>query len=111
MSAEGIIGDARSLIGSPQVQTPKAVAPAPVNTPEQAAAPTTAAKEAAQASSTANTDMMVVLQNMLQVMQANLVAETKQADNSDAMLRALRPGAVFADSQQLANQLLKRGNA
>jgi len=106
LSASTLIGDAQAIMGQPQVQIPKAVVPATVNTIEP---PPVAAKEVPAVGTPTNTDMMIVLTSMLQVMRDNLAVETRNADATDAMLLAMRPAVRFADSEQFTNQLLRRG--
>jgi hypothetical protein len=110
LSAAGIIGDARAVLASPQVQLPTQVAPAPVNTPVPQTSP--AGEQSTASPTSSNNDMLSVLTNMLGVLQETLVAEKRQADNSDAMVQRLaRTGAVFDSSEAVADRLLNRGHA
>jgi hypothetical protein len=112
-TAMGIMADARAITGAqPQVQMPVAVTPpAAVNTPDAATTAAAAARDAATTAGSSSTDMMVVLNAMLLVMRDNLAAETKQAANSDALLRAVRPGAAFTDSEEMTTRILQQGIA
>jgi hypothetical protein len=105
LTAAGAIQDAKALIASPQVQVPKSVAPATVNTDEQQAQTTAAAKST---SAPDNSEMLNVLNAMLQVLRDTLVSESHQAENSDAMLRLLRPQTTFSSAQGMSDKLLKR---
>lgn len=105
VSASQIIQDAKTVIASPQVQVPKTVTPATVNTDEQQAQATAAAKST---SAPDNSEMLNVLNAMLQVLRDTLVSESHQAENSDAMLRLLRPQTTFSSAQGMSDKLLKR---
>lgn len=105
VSASQIIQDAKTVIASPQVQVPKTVTPATVNTDEQQAQTTAAAKST---SAPDNSEMLNVLNAMLQVLRDTLVSESHQAENSDAMLRLLRPQTTFSSAQGMSDKLLKR---
>lgn len=105
LTRQGIIQDAQALIGSPQVQIPKGVTPATVNT-DEAKAPV-----ASERTATAdNTELLTVLNSILQVMRENLSAEQRQADGMESLLRS-RPSVSFPSSEQVADKLLKRGLA
>jgi len=105
VSASQIIQDAKTVIAQPQVQVPKTVTPATVNTGEQQAQATAAAKST---SAPDNSEMLNVLNAMLQVLRDTLVSESHQAENSDAMLRLLRPQTTFSSAQGMSDKLLKR---
>lgn len=113
VSAAQVIQDAKTLAGpqtsvvaaQPQVQVPKTVTPATVNTDEQQAQTTAAAKST---SAPDNSEMLNVLNAMLQVLRDTLVSESHQAENSDAMLRLLRPQTTFSSAQGMSDKLLKR---
>lgn len=100
------IADAKALLGSPQVQTPKAVTPATVNTPETEtpSKPAAAAAEPAQ-----STEMMSVLNMILQVLKDSLTEEQKQALLAEQLLARSRPSASFTPAEVTANRLLNQG--
>lgn len=112
VSAAQAIQDAKTLAGpqtsvvaaQPQVQVPKTITPVAVNNAEQPA------QQSAQQNSLAaeTPEMLNILNAMLQVLRDSLVAETKQAENSEAMARFLRPQTSFASSQSVSDMLLKR---
>ena len=95
------VQDARTILGSPQVQVPMPVTPAAVNTTETAAAPGTAA-----VAGTSPTDVLTVLNAILQVMNNSLVAEQKQATLTEQLLRSNR--TTFNSDESRAYQLLKQ---
>lgn len=102
------INDAQAILGSPQVQNRNAIAPATVNTPETPPAAKTDAKTAAAAQVTGGSDMMGVLNAILQVLRDSLTEEQKQALLAEQLLSRSRPGATFIPSEVIANRLIKQ---
>lgn len=103
LSRQGIIQDATALIASPQVQVPKQMAPATVNTDD---ARKDNQQRAAQVQD--NSDIVNLLKSILQALTDNVAIEKQQVANLDALLRISRPGVSFESSEAVANRIIRR---
>lgn len=102
-TAASLIGDAATF-AMPQVQVPPSIAPpAAVNTVTPAPSSLISAPISAN-----GTEMMTVLTAMLQVLRDGVAIDTRHADSTEALLKAVRPSAVFADGEQTVQRLIRR---
>ncbi len=109
MSANGVsaaqaIQDAKSFNASPMVEVPKTVSPTNVNNEQQPgqSSPYTSPMVAP------DPEMLTVLNAILQTLKDSLTAESKQVENSEALIGLLKPRRAFESSEQTASRYLKR---
>jgi hypothetical protein len=108
LSRQGLVNDAKTILGSPQVQTPVAVKPAAVNTPDETAKPSAAKVASEQAvAALGGPEVMVALNAILAVMRENLVQEQRQAEATELLVKGNRPMASFVPAEIMADRVLK----
>jgi hypothetical protein len=110
LTRAGVINDAKAILGSPQVQTPVAVKPATVNTPDETAKPSAAKTASDQAiAALGGPEMLVALNSILAVMRENLVQEQRQAEATELLVKGNRPMAYFTPAEIVADRVLNQG--
>lgn len=104
IDAGKLIAESKALIGTPQVEQPRTVAPqpAPVNTEERTGTQAAPNQTTAAANSP---EVVAVLQNILQVLNQSLTLEQAQVMALGQMAGA-RPRAEFVPAEVIAQQLL-----
>lgn len=101
VSQSQAIQDARAFAASPQIQVPSPVAPpATVNTATDGAAQ-------AVPGQAPTSDMVAVLQAILQMMTRSTAAEELQVEMTRLMLEQNRPRAGFTSSEEISARLLR----
>lgn len=105
IAAGQVMQDARTILAQPQVQVPQSVKPAAVNTPENAAPAATGA----EATTTDNSEMVTLLNSILQVLKSSLSIEEAQVKFAEQMVQRTRAPAGFVPAEVTANRLLKQG--
>jgi hypothetical protein len=108
ITKEQLIGDARTILGSPQVQARAAITPGTVNTADTPAV--AAAEEKAASVVSSNADMVAILQSILGVLTQSLTFEEKQAMFAEQLARRGR-SAGFEPAEMIAHRLHKQGMA
>jgi hypothetical protein len=107
LSRQGVVNDAKTILGSPQVQTPTAVKPGTVNTADETAKPG-AVKAAEQAvAAVGSPEVLAALNAILAVMRENLVQEQRQAEATELLVKGNRPMASFVPAEIMADRVLK----
>lgn len=109
LTRAGVVNDAKTIIGEPQVQTPPPVNPGTVNKPEEAAKQQDAAKQAEQSTAAlGGPEVLVALNAILAVMRENLVQEQRQAELAEQLVSGNRPAATFVPADVMASRLLNQ---
>lgn len=110
VSAAGVVSDAKVLTAQPETQVQKPIQPAPVNTPNTAAAEPQPNSEAKPETTNNSVDILKALQDIAQVLRESLLAEQRQADNTGELLvRLARNPVNFQSPEEVQKRLLKRG--
>lgn len=105
VSAAQITQDARTLVASPTVDVPKTITPTTVNIGET---PANAQPQSAPKSVAIDPEMLVVLNAILETLRNSLAAESKQVENSEALIGLLKPRKTFESSEMTISRYLKR---
>jgi len=110
VSAAQAVSDAKVLAAQPEIQVQKPIQPAPVNTPNTAAAEPQPKSEAKPETTNNSVDILKALQDIAQVLRESLLAEQRQADNTGELLvRLARNPVSFQSPEEVQKRLLKRG--